>query len=47
MATVVVTPTAVENLDTLVRTLSLPRNARDRVKSSSATLTLSAPRRAA
>lgn len=34
MATVVVTPTAVENLDTLVRTLSLPRNTRDRVKSS-------------
>jgi hypothetical protein len=34
MAKVVVTPTAVDNLDTLVRTLSLPRNARDRVKSS-------------
>jgi plasmid stabilization system protein ParE len=34
MATIVVTPTAVENLDTLVRTLSLPRNTRDRVKSS-------------
>jgi plasmid stabilization system protein ParE len=34
MATVVVTPTAVENLDTLVRTLSLPRDTRDRVKAS-------------
>src|SRR5450759_2487459 len=34
MATVVVTPTAVENFDTLIRTLSLPRNTRDRVKSS-------------
>ncbi|MGA3058078.1 MAG: type II toxin-antitoxin system RelE/ParE family toxin [Candidatus Limnocylindrales bacterium] len=34
MATVVVTPTAVDNLDTLVRTLSLPRNTRERVKSS-------------
>jgi plasmid stabilization system protein ParE len=34
MAKVVVTPTAVDNLDTLVRTLSLPRNTRDRVKSS-------------
>ena len=34
MAAVVVTPTAGENLDTLVRTLSLPRNTRDRVKAS-------------
>jgi len=34
VATVVVTPTAVDNLDTLVRTLSLPRNTRERVKSS-------------
>jgi plasmid stabilization system protein ParE len=34
MATVVVTATAVDNLDTLVRTLSLPRNTRERVKSS-------------
>jgi hypothetical protein len=34
VATVVVTPTAFENLDTLVRTLSLPGNTRVRVKSS-------------
>jgi hypothetical protein len=34
MATVVVTPTAVDNLDTLIRTLSLPRTTRERVKSS-------------
>ena len=34
MATVLVTPTAIENLDTLIRTLSLPQNTRDRVKSS-------------
>src|SRR5450759_3086759 len=32
MAKVVVTPTAVDNLDTLVRTLSRPWNTRDRVK---------------
>ena len=34
MATVVVAPTAVDNLDTLVRTLRLPRTTRERVKSS-------------
>ena len=34
MATVVVTPTAVANFDTLVRTLSLHRNTRERVKAS-------------
>ena len=34
MATVVVTPTAVDNLDTLIRTLSLPGTTRERVKSS-------------
>ena len=34
MATVLVTPNAVNDLDTLVRTLSLARNTRERVKSS-------------
>ena len=34
MATVVLSLTAVNNLDTLVRTLSLPRSTRERVKSS-------------
>jgi hypothetical protein len=34
VATVVVTPTAVADLDSLIRTLSLPPDARDRVKSS-------------
>ena len=34
MATVLVTPNAVNDLDTQVRTLSLPRNTRERVKSS-------------
>jgi hypothetical protein len=34
VATVVVTPNAVTNLDTLVRTLSLPRDTLARVKSS-------------
>jgi len=34
VATVVLSLTAVNNLDTLVRTLSLPRSTRERVKSS-------------
>jgi hypothetical protein len=34
VATIVVTPNAVTNLDTLVRTLSLPRDTLARVKSS-------------
>ena len=38
MVTVVVTPTAVDNFDALVRTLSLPRNTRERLKSSLLTL---------
>ncbi len=39
MATVVVTPTAVDDLERLIRTHSLPSNTRDRVRSSLRALT--------